>query len=59
MCAGELPLEIIRMKAQGAVVRLAMNAGFVLPSTVNELSDDVTYLNLRNSSISGESITHI
>ena len=39
MCTGELPLEIIRMKAEGVDISLNGNKGFTLPSTIGELSD--------------------
>ena len=51
--AGELPLEIIRMKAKGVTVRLSGNTGFTLPSNIGELSDDIKKLDLSNCSLTG------
>ena len=52
--AGELPLEIIRMKAKGCKVDLGdNNPGFTLPSNIGELGDDITELNLRQCSLHG------
>ena len=40
MRAGELPLELIRMKAKGCTVKLDYNEpGFTLPSNIGELGD--------------------
>jgi hypothetical protein len=50
---GELPLEIIRMKAKGVDVRLNDNAGFTLPSNIGELGDDITKLDLSDCSLTG------
>ena len=50
---GELPLEIIRMKAKGVDVRLKNNAGFTLPANIGELGDDITKLDLSNCSLTG------
>ena len=52
-CTGELPLEIIRMKAKGVEVSLYENAGFTLPSNIGELGGDITKLNLSNCSLTG------
>ena len=52
-CTGELPLEIIRMKAKGVTVKLAGNTGFTLPSNIGELGDDITQLDLSNCSLTG------
>ena len=47
MHAGELPLELIRMKAKGCNVHLSDNKpGFTLPSNIGELGDDITELDL-------------
>ena len=54
MRAGELPLELIRMKAKGCKVYLSgNNPGFTLPSNIGELGDDITELNLYNCSLQG------
>ena len=53
MRAGELPLELIRMKAKGCDVYLNGNKGFTLPSNIGELGDDITELNLYNCSLQG------
>ena len=54
MRAGELPLEIIRMKAKGCDVSLSYNnPGFTLPSNIGELGHDITTLNLFNCSLHG------
>ena len=50
---GELPLEIIRMKANGVFVGLDGNMGFTLPSNIGELGDDITKLYLSNCSLTG------
>ena len=56
MRAGELPLELIRMKAKGCEVALSRNdPGFTLPSNIGELGDDITTLDLRNCSLRGAS----
>ena len=52
-CTGELPLEIIRMKAKGVTVELAGNTGFTLPSNIGELGDDITQLDLSNCPLTG------
>ena len=52
-CTGELPLEIIRMKAKGVQVSLSRNAGFTLPSNIGELGGDITKLDLSNCSLTG------
>ena len=51
--AGELPLELIRMKAKGCRVILSGNKGFTLPSNIGELGDDITQLDLSNCSLEG------
>ena len=50
LCTGELPLEIIRMKAKGIIPGLGLhsNKGFTLPSNIGELGGDITKLNLSN-----------
>ena len=53
--AGELPLELIRMKAKGCKVELSSNKGFTLPSNIGELSDDITALDLSGCSLQGAS----
>ena len=54
MCAGELPLELIRMEAKGCTVKLSGNKpGFTLPSNIGELGDDITELNLSHCSLHG------
>ena len=54
MRAGELPLEIIRMKAKGCDVRLYGNKpGFTLPSNIGELGDDIVNLDLSHCSLQG------
>ena len=53
MCTGELPIEIIRMKAKGVEVDLSRNAGFTLPSNIGELGGDITKLDLSNCSLTG------
>ena len=50
---GELPLEIIRMKAKGVDVRLDNNAGFTPPLNIGELGDDITKLDLSFCSLTG------
>ena len=51
---GELPLELIRMKAKGCTVTLHSNdPGFTLPSNIGELGDDITVLDLRCCSLQG------
>ena len=57
-CAGEIPLEIIRMKAKGIIpgglyCGLRGNEGFTLPSNIGELGDDITELDLSNCSLTG------
>ena len=61
-CTGELPVEIIRLKAKGVIPHddaygvgcgLGGNKGFTLPSNIGELGDDITELNLRNCSLTG------
>ena len=52
-CTGELPLEIIRMKAKGVNVSLYNNAGFTLPSNIGELGGDIRKLDLSNCSLKG------
>ena len=54
MRAGELPLELIRMKAKGCHVNLRHNdPGFTLPSNIGELGDDITELDLSGCSLRG------
>ncbi len=54
MRAGELPLELIRMKAKGCKVNLSFNEpGFTLPSNIGELGDDIMKLNLSGCSLHG------
>ena len=54
MRAGELPLELIRMKAKGCNVNLGDNEpGFTLPSNIGELGDDITELDLSDCSLHG------
>ena len=58
MRAGELPLELIRMKAKGCEVQLSNNdPGFTLPSNIGELGDDTTELDLSDCSLQGPCIT--
>ena len=51
--AGELPLELIRMKAKGCEVELRYNKGFTLPNNIGELGDDITQLDLSFCSLQG------
>ena len=55
MCKGELPLEIIRMRAKDIIPRFGLNGnkGFTLPSNIGELGDDITKLDLSNCSLAG------
>ena len=55
MCKGELPLEIIRMKAKGIIPKLGLhdNKGFTLPLNIGELGDDITKLDLSYCSLTG------
>ena len=54
MRAGELPLELIRMKAKGCKVALRDNEpGFTLPSTIGELGDEITELDLSDCALHG------
>ena len=54
MRTGELPLELIRMKAKGCTVELSENEpGFTLPSNIGELGDDITELDLSYCSLHG------
>ena len=55
MCKGELPLEIIRMKAKGIIPELGLrgNKGFTLPLNIGELGDDITKLDLSYCSLTG------
>ena len=47
MRAGELPLELIRMKAKGCEIKLSGNKpGFTLPSNIGELGDRIVKLDL-------------
>ena len=59
---GELPFEIIRMQTKGIIPHankygkgcgLLGNNGFTLPSSVGELGDDITELNLAYCSLTG------
>ena len=53
-CTGELPLEIIRMKAKGVKVDLYGNSlGFTLPMNIGELGGDITKLDLSSCSLAG------
>ena len=54
-CTGELPLEIIRMKAKGIILEYGLynNKGFTLPSNIGLLGDDITELDLCNCSLTG------
>ena len=52
-CTGELPLEVIRMKAKGVQVDLSHNAGFTLPSNIGELCGEITKLDLSSCSLTG------
>lgn len=52
-CAGELPLEIIRLKMKGVVVSLSHNTGFTLPANIGELGEDLRELDLANCSLIG------
>ena len=55
--AGELPFELIRMKAKGCKVNLSDNEpGFTLPSNIGELGDDITELDLSSCSLHGASL---
>ena len=55
---GELPLELIRMKAKGCKVDLRYNnPGFTLPSSIGELGDDIAELNLSECSLQGSCTT--
>ena len=51
---GELPLELIRMKAKVCRIELQdNNPGFTLPSNIGELGDDITELDLMWCSLQG------
>ena len=52
--AGELPLEIVRLKATGVIYDEGLddNQGFTLPTNIGELGDDITSLNLSDCSLS-------
>ena len=52
-CAGELPLEIIRLKMKGVVVSLSHNTGFTLPANIGELGEDLRELDLADCSLIG------
>ena len=53
-CAGELPLELIRIKAKGCEFKLGRNKpGFTLPSNIGELGDDITKLDLGDCYLRG------
>ena len=59
--SGELPLEIIRMKAKGIIPHdtpstysgLDGNKGFTLPANIGELGGDIKELNLARCSLTG------
>ena len=51
--AGELPLELIRMKMKGMIVHLNGNAGFTIPANIGQLGDDITEIELRYASLTG------
>ena len=59
--SGELPLEIIRMKAKGIIPHdtpstysgLDGNKGFTLPANIGELGGDIKELNLTRCSLTG------
>ena len=54
MRVGELPLELIRMKAKGCNVILRDNEpGFTLPSNIGELGDGIAELDLSYCSLHG------
>ena len=60
MRAGELPLELIRMKAKGCEVELSENEpGFTLPSNIGEIGDDITELELRDCSLHGAFVVRV
>ncbi len=50
--SGELPISIIKMKANGVSIRLEGNIGFTLPSGMGEL-DNIGILDLSNCSLTG------
>ena len=53
---GEIPVEMLRMKAKGCKIQLLRNdPGFTLPSNIGELAGDSTQLdlNLNNCSLHG------
>ena len=50
--AGELPLSLIKMKAEGVEVYLNDNKGFTLPENVGDLTE-ITELDLSISSLTG------
>ena len=60
VCTGELPLAIIRMKAEGIIpgglidCGLRGNKGFTLPANIGELGDDITKLDLSHCSLTGQ-----
>ena len=51
--AGELPLDLIRMKAKGCSVSLGGNKGFTLPGDFRKLDDDITKIELGSCSLRG------
>ena len=54
--AGELPLELIRMKVKGCAVSLSENKGFTLPSNIGELGEDIKELDLWACSLQGSCV---
>ncbi len=50
--SGELPISIIKMKANGVSIRLNGNIGFTLPLDMGEL-DNIGRLDLSNCSLTG------
>ena len=53
MRAGELPLEIIRMKLECNINLRHNEPGFTLPSNIGELGDDIVKLDLSQCSLQG------
>ena len=57
---GELPLEVIRSKANGCDIRLrAINPGFSLPDDMSSLGNDILKLDLSECSLHGEKINRV
>ena len=52
MCAGELPLAIGRLKANGCEVELSGNKGFTLSNDISMVAD-ATKLDFRNCYLRG------